>query len=243
MIVSIPSVVVGTSLLLTLWGGSIRFTPPMLFALAFLPLFALGGLTGLPLGMAASDVHLHDTLYVVGHFHLMVGPGTLFALFAAFYHWMPRWTGRMPSRLLAHLHFWPSLLGMLSVFTHMLLQGLAGVPRRYWDGGVLFERWQNQTGLHHAATDGAYLLALAQVPFLINLLWTPLRGLKAADPWDVVAQGESPEWAPADSLGTRRQPTRFGDRELGLALAAAALVMFLAALASAWIFLRVAGGA
>lgn len=245
MIVSVPSVVVGTSLLLTLWGASLRFTPPMLFALAFLPLFALGGLTGLPLGMAASDVHLHDTVYVVGHFHLLVGPGTLFALFAALYHWLPLWSGRRPNRLLAHLHFWPSLVGMISLFTHMLLQGLSGMPRRYWDGGALFTRWQDQMSLHDAATDGAWILAVGQLPFLVNVVWTLWRGEKDADPWSAADHDESPEWrAGGDDavLESPRQPTPFGDRELGAALAGAAVVMFLAALGSAWIFLRLAGG-
>ena len=94
MIISIPSVVLVTSLMLSLWGGSIRFTTPMLFALAFLPMFGLGGLTGLPLGLAASDVALHDTWYVVGHFHYLVAPGTIFAIFAGIYHWFPKVTGR-----------------------------------------------------------------------------------------------------------------------------------------------------
>ena len=95
MIISIPSVIIVSSLLLSLYGGSIRFTVPALFALAFLPMFGIGGLTGLPLGLAASDIPLHDTYYVVGHFHYIVAPGTLFALFAGIYYWFPKVTGRM----------------------------------------------------------------------------------------------------------------------------------------------------
>src|SRR5262252_4125007 len=87
MIISIPSVVILTALLLSLWGASIRYTTPMLFALAFLPMFGIGGLTGLPLGLAPSDIHLHDTYYVIGHFHYVVAPGTIFALFAGIYYW------------------------------------------------------------------------------------------------------------------------------------------------------------
>ena len=94
MIISIPSVVILTALLLSLWGASIRFTTPMLFALAFLPMFGIGGLTGLPLGLAPSDIHLHDTYYVIGHFHYVVAPGTIFALFAGIYYWFPKATGR-----------------------------------------------------------------------------------------------------------------------------------------------------
>ena len=95
MIISIPSVVIVSSLLLSLYGGSIRFTVPALFALAFLPMFGIGGLTGLPLGLAATDIPLHDTYYVIGHFHYIVAPGTLFALFAGIYYWFPKVTGRM----------------------------------------------------------------------------------------------------------------------------------------------------
>ena len=103
MIISIPSVVIVSSLLLSLWGGSIRFTVPGMFALAFLPMFGIGGLTGLPLGLAASDIPLHDTYYVVGHFHYIVAPGTLFAIFAGIYYWFPKVTGRsMNERLGQH---------------------------------------------------------------------------------------------------------------------------------------------
>src|SRR3954467_13692392 len=97
MIISIPSVIILTALFLSLWGGSIRFNTPMLFALAFLPMFGIGGLTGLPLGFNYSDLHLHDTYYVIAHFHYIVAPGTIFALFAGIYYWFPKITGRMMS--------------------------------------------------------------------------------------------------------------------------------------------------
>src|SRR3990167_4973972 len=93
MIISIPSIVILTTLALSLWGGSIRFNAPMLFAVAFLPMCGIGGLPGLPLGLTASDIHLHDTYYVIGHFHYVVAPGTIFALFAGIYHWFPKVTG------------------------------------------------------------------------------------------------------------------------------------------------------
>ena len=106
MIISIPSVVILAALFLSLWGGSIRFTTPMLFALAFLPMFGIGGLTGLPLGSPPSDIHLHDTYYVIGHFHYVVAPGTIFAFFAGIYYWFPKATGRKMNETLGKIHFW-----------------------------------------------------------------------------------------------------------------------------------------
>src|SRR5438874_5677724 len=110
MIISIPSVVILTALLLSLWGASIRFTTPMLFALAFLLMFGIGGLTGLPLGLAPADIHLHDTYYVIAHFHYVVAPGTILALFGGVYYWFPKATGRKMNDLLGKLHFWGSLV-------------------------------------------------------------------------------------------------------------------------------------
>ena len=112
MIISIPSVVILTALIISLWGGSIRFNTPMLFALAFLPMFGIGGLTGLPLGLNVADIPLHDTYYVIAHFHYVVAPGTIFALFAGIYYWFPKATGQEderdarqdPFRRLARLH-------------------------------------------------------------------------------------------------------------------------------------------
>ena len=183
MIISIPSVVILTCMLLSLWGASIRFTTPMLFALGFLPMFAIGGLTGLPLGLPAADIHLHDTYYVIGHFHYVVAPGSLFALFAGIYYWFPKVTGRRMSELLGKLHFWPTLLFMNGIFLPMLLMGMAGAMRRLYD----------QTGYVHAqSTQGwniiiswsAWLLGLTQIIFIINLFMSMKRGTKVdANPW------------------------------------------------------------
>jgi uncharacterized membrane protein YgcG len=136
MIISIPSVVILTALLLSLWGGSIRFNTPMLFALGFLPMFGIGGLTGLPLGLNVTDIPLHDTYYVIGHFHYVVAPGTIFALFAGIYYWFPKATGRMMNETLGKIHFWGSLVCMNVIFMPMFIVGLAGVSRRLFDGGA-----------------------------------------------------------------------------------------------------------
>jgi cytochrome c oxidase subunit I len=185
MVISIPSVVLVTSLVLSLWGGSIRFTTPMLFALAFLPMFGLGGLTGLPLGLAASDVALHDTWYVVGHFHYLVAPGTIFAIFAGIYHWYPKVTGRMLHRGLGLVHFWGSFIAMNAIFLPMFTLGLRGINRRLYDGGLQYAAAQGTGGVQVHMTLAALLLGLLQLPFLLNLVWSARRGAMAsANPWD-----------------------------------------------------------
>ena len=136
MIISIPSVIILTCLFISLWGGSIRFNTPMLFVMAFLPMFGIGGLTGLPLGFNYSDIHLHDTYYVIAHFHYIVAPGTIFALFAGIYYWFPKITGRMMSEFWGKVHFWASLIFMNLIFQPMFAQGMAGMLRRMADGGA-----------------------------------------------------------------------------------------------------------
>ena len=135
MIISIPSVVVLTAFFISLWGGSIRFNTPMLFALSFLPMFGIGGLTGLPPGVAASDIYLHDTYYVIGHFLYVVAPGTLFAHYAGIYYWFPKMTGRKLHEGMGKLHFLSFILAIDGIFMPMFIQGLAGLSRRMYDGG------------------------------------------------------------------------------------------------------------
>ncbi len=192
MIISIPSVVILTALILSLWGGSIRFTTPALFGLAFLPMFGIGGLTGLPLGLTAADIHLHDTYYVIGHFHYVVAPGTLFALFAGIYYWYPKATGRQLSETLGKIHFWPSLICMNGVFFPMLIQGIAGVQRRLFDGGATYGYAQDTLYLNKVMSFSAWGLALAQIPFIINFISSLRKPREAgANPWGATTL----EWA------------------------------------------------
>jgi len=186
MIISIPSVVILTALLLSLWGASIRFTTPMLFALAFLPMFGIGGLTGLPLGLAPPDIHLHDTYYVIGHFHYVVAPGTIFALFAGIYYWFPKATGRQMNVLLGRIHFWGSLICINIVFMPMFIQGLAGMNRRLYDGGQQYAHVQGlPLQLNIVIGMAAWTLALFQIPFIFNFFWSMKKGTPVGqNPWD-----------------------------------------------------------
>lgn len=196
MIISIPSIIILTALFLSLWGGSIRFTTPMLFALAFLPMFGIGGLTGLPLGLAPPDIHLHDTYYVIGHFHYVVAPGTLMALFAGIYYWYPKVTGRRLNDTLGKLHFWGSLIFLNGVFMPMFIQGLAGVSRRLYDGGQQYVHAQEVLQWNEFMSISAWLLGLAQLPFIINFFMSIRKGKKADDnEWEATTL----EWAATSS--------------------------------------------
>jgi len=200
MLISIPSVIILTSLMISLWGGSIRFNTPMLFALAFLPMFGIGGLTGLPLGFNATDIQLHDTYYVIGHFHYVVAPGTIFALFAGVYYWFPKATGRMLNEFWGRVHFTLSFIFMNLVFMPMFVQGLEGMHRRMYDGGATYAASPDvsyglglgiklNVGISHAA----WLLGLAQIPFILNFFISIFRGpkVRSDNPW----QATTLEWA------------------------------------------------
>ena len=186
MIISVPSVVIITALFITLWGGSIRFNTPMLFALAFLPMFGFGGLTGLPLGLAATDVPLHDTYYVIGHFHYVVAPGVVFALFAGIYYWYPKVTGRFMNSKLGHLHFWPTLVGMNLIFFPMMIQGLMGMNRRLYDGGATYTSMHDMLFWNVVISWASWAMGLAQIPFIFNFFYSIFNGekVKSDNPWE-----------------------------------------------------------
>lgn len=191
MIISVPSVAILTCLIFSLRGGSIRYNVPMLFALAFLPLFGIGGLTGLPLGLTVTDIYLHDTYYVIAHFHFVVVTGSIIALMGGVYYWFPKWYGRKMNDTLGLVHFWGSVACMVGIFTPMLLTGLAGQSRRLYDPTAQLHNLPGQP-LNVLSTYFAYGLALFQLPFIYNFFHSMFRGEKPGEnPW----QATTLEWA------------------------------------------------
>ena len=196
MIISIPSVILLTCLFMTLWRGSLRFNSASLFALAFLPMFGIGGLTGLPLGFTFTDLHLHDSYYVIAHFHYVVAPGTIFAMFAGIYYWYPKMTGRFMDEYWGRVHFWGSLIFMNIIFMPMFIQGFAGLSRRMSDGGATYSLVNNQGVTSGALSDsiinmntiislGAFGLGLVQIIFIVNFFRSIRNGKKvdSDNPW------------------------------------------------------------
>ena len=198
LIISIPSVIILSAFFISLWGGSIRFNSPMLFATAFLPMFGIGGLTGIPLAFNSSDLYLHDTYYVIAHFHYIVAPGTIFALFAGTYFWFPKATGRMMNEFWGKVHFWPSLICMNVIFLPMFLQGMLSMHRRWYDGGqgwnIANEKVWGLTGFQWniPISIAAWVMFLAQIPFIINFFYSIWKGEKVGiNPWEATTL----EWA------------------------------------------------
>jgi hypothetical protein len=187
IIIRCRQVILLTALLLSLWGGSIRFTTPMLFATAFLPMFGIGGLTGIPLAFNAVDLYLHDTYYIIAHFHYIVAPGTIFAIFAGVYYWFPKATGRMMNEFLGKLHFWGSLIFINGVFGPMFLQGMTGMHRRWYDGGEVSSR---RSAKSFTGTGGSPCppgcSASRSFPFIFNFLYSIFAGKRVTsdNPWD-----------------------------------------------------------
>ena len=201
MIISIPSVVILSALFITLFGGSIRFNSAMLFAVGFVPMFGIGGLTGLPLGLAPTDIPLHDTYYVIGHFHYVVAPGTIFALFAGIYYWYPKVTGRTLNETLGRIHFWGSMIAMNGIFLPMLHQGMAGMSRRLFDGGLTYSFTEGVLHYNSIMAVSAVVLLLFQLPFIYNFLTSAKWGKKVSksNHWEATTL----EWsaAPTPPIG------------------------------------------
>ena len=192
MIIAVPTGIKVFSWIATMWGGSISFQTPMLWAIGFIFLFTLGGLTGVVLANAGVDTALHDTYYVIGHFHYVVAPGTIFALFAGIYYWFPKITGKRMSETLGKLHFWPSLIFMNGIFMPMFIQGLAGVSRRLADGGVSYAHASGVLQWNEFMSISAFCLGLSQIPFIVNIFMSLFTGVKSdRNPW----KSTTIEWA------------------------------------------------
>ena len=155
-------------------------------------MFGIGGLTGIPLAFNSADLYLHDTYYVIAHFHYIVAPGTIFGLFAGVYYWFPKATGRRMSEFWGKVHFWPTLICMNMIFLPMFLQGMAGMHRRWYDGGQGWGVANEHTiwGLtgfqwNQPISWAAWIMGLAQIPFIINFFWSIKHGEKVNDnPWE-----------------------------------------------------------
>ncbi|MBU1372421.1 MAG: cbb3-type cytochrome c oxidase subunit I [Bacteroidetes bacterium] len=190
LIIAVPSAVKTFNWLATLWRGNIRFTPAMLFAIGLVSFFISGGLTGIWLGNAALDINLHDTYFVVAHFHLVMGSAAIFGMLAGIYHWFPKMFGRMMNPKLGYLHFWLTFISAYLVFFPMHFMGLDGVPRRYY-AFTEFESMQKWLSVNVFITWAAILGAVAQVAFLFNFFYSIFFGEKSTqNPW----QANTLEW-------------------------------------------------
>ncbi len=175
MVIAIPTGVKVFNWVATMWGGSMTFETPMLFALGFVVMFTSGGLSGLMLAIAPVDFQYHDTFFVVAHIHYVLYPGAIFATMAAVYYWIPKWTGNMYDERLGKIHFWTAVIALNLTFFPMHFVGLGGMPRRIADYALPF------TGLNTFATIGAFLLGLTQLLFLYIVIKTARGGPKATD--------------------------------------------------------------
>jgi len=178
MVIAVPTGIKIFSWIATMWGGSISFKTPMVWAIGFIFMFTVGGVTGVVLANGGVDTALHDTYYVVAHFHYVLSLGAVFSLFAGFYYWFPKMSGRMYSEVLGQLHFWIFFIGVNVLFFPQHFLGQQGMPRRYPDYAEAFTYW------HHISSIGYAIMAVGMLFFFVNVIYSLVAGKKAVDnPW------------------------------------------------------------
>ena len=202
LIIAVPSAVKIFNYVTTLWKGNIRFTAAMLFSIGLVSFFLTGGITGIFLGNSAIDIQLHDTYFVVAHFHLVMGSAAFFGMLAGVYHWFPKMFGRMMNEKLGYIHFWFTFVGVYMVFFPMHYIGIAGFPRRYYSF-TNFETFSGFTDLNTLVSVAAVLTLCAQFIFLFNFFYSIFRGrLAPANPWN----SNTLEWTTPRSPGHGNWP-------------------------------------
>jgi cytochrome c oxidase subunit 1 len=184
LLIAVPSAIKVFNWLTTLWRGNLRFTPGMLFSIGFVSLFISGGLTGVFLGNSALDIHLHDTYFIIAHFHIVMGVAGFFGMFAGLYHWYPKMYGRYMNNTLSYIHFWVTMVGAYLIFWPMHYEGLAGMPRRYYD----FSNWESFkmfAGLNEFISFVSIIVFSAQLLFVFNFFYSIFKGRKVTtqNPW------------------------------------------------------------
>ena len=191
LLIAVPSAVKVFNWLTTLWRGNIRFTPAMLFAIGFVSFFISGGLTGIFLGNSTIDIQLHDTYFVVAHFHIVMGVASFFGMFAGVYHWYPKMFGRYINPTAGYIHFWVSFIGAYLIFWPMHYMGLAGVPRRYFDLST-WASFSQFSDLNKMISTVSIVVFAVQFLFILNFFYSIFRGKKLKDPnpW----QANTLEW-------------------------------------------------
>ena len=224
--IGVPSAIKTFNWLGTIWGGKLRFHSPMLYALGFVSLFVTGGLTGIFLGQTSIDLYLHDSYFVVGHFHMIMGVAAIFGMFAGATYWFPKMFGRMMNETLSKIHFFITFIGVYSIFMPMHGLGIAGHPRRYYDSS-LYDFLGATASTHMFITWAAIITAGAQLIFLVNLFWSMFRGRKASEnPWEATTlEWTVPSPPPHDNFGGRVPVVHHGPYEYGVPGAARDYVM------------------
>ncbi|WP_109851445.1 cbb3-type cytochrome c oxidase subunit I [Aquimarina sp. AU58] len=183
LLIAIPSAVKAFNYITTLWKGNLQFNPAMLFSIGLVSTFITGGLTGIILGDSTLDINVHDTYFVVAHFHLVMGISALYGLFAGVYHWFPKMYGKMMNKNLGYVHFWVTAIGAYGVFFPMHFVGMAGLPRRYYTNSN-FPYFDDLTDTNVLITAFAFLAAAGQLVFLYNFISSIFYGKKAVqNPW------------------------------------------------------------